>query len=237
MTPSEKKKRRQVVLLVVLSAVLLAVVYWQYLLSPTLTACDDLDEKISDNETRLADMQSEIIAIPGYERDTEDVITRIGESTAELYPIMNTEDADIMLLKSMNSSGLSASALSVSASPAGENDGDGESTGVYIITAVYEAAGSYSSLLNFIARVNGMPAVVISSITSNSAASEDKTYTPGAGGARTDVNNTPASEESMTFELTAQVFMYEAPEIPEHFDEPPSQTLEVEVDAGLDDLL
>ena len=237
MTPSEKKKRRQVALLVILSAVLLAVVYWQYLLSPTLTACDELEEEIFDNETRLTDMQSEIIAIPGYKRDIGDVLSRIDQGTAELYPVMNTEDADIMLLKSMNSSGLSASSLFVSAAAAGENDEDGSSTGVYIITAVYEANGSYSSLLNFISRVNDMPAVVISSITGSAEAPEDTTYTLGTGGAQTEMKNTPASEKSMTFELTAYVFMYEAPEIPEHFDKPLSQTLEVEVDAGLEDLL
>lgn len=241
MTPSEKKKRNQVVLLVILSAVLLAVVYWQYLLSPTLTACDDLDNEIFDNETRLADMQSEIMAIPGYERDVDDTIARISEITADLYPVMNTEDADLMLLKSMSSSGLKASSLSVTAAPAGgsgkESDEDGNSTGVSVITAVYEASGSYSSLLNFISRVNDMPAVVITSVSGAAQSNTDSTYTLSNAGAQTEIKDTPASERDMTFELTAQVFMYETPEIPEHFDEPASQTLEVEVDAGLDDLL
>ena len=69
MTQTEKKKRSQITLLIILSAVLLAVIYWQYLLYPMLTSCDELTEDIQDNEMQLAGIQSEIASIPGYERD------------------------------------------------------------------------------------------------------------------------------------------------------------------------
>lgn len=237
MTASEKKKRNQVILLVILSAVLLVVVYWQYLLSPLLTSCDELDEEIFDNEMLLSDMQSEIISIPGYERDIEDTFSRISEKTAELYPVMNTEDADMMLLSGMSSSGLSASSLSVSSASAGDEKDGSDNTGVYIITAVYNAKGSYSSLLRFVSRVNDMPAVVISSVSGTAEASEDKSYTVTAGEALSDLTQTPASERDMTFEITVQVYMYSAPDIPEHFDEPASQTLEAGSDERPDYLL
>lgn len=237
MTAAEKKKRNQVILLVALSAVLLAVVYWQYLLSPALTACDDLTEEIYDNETRLSEMQNEVAAIPGCKREIDDVISRISEKTADLYPVMNTEDADIMLLKSMTSSGLSAASLSVTFST-DEESSTANDTGVYVITANYVAHGSYSSLLSFISKVNEMPAVVISFIEGTAVADEEKSLTIGGGGYQNNVQKTPASESSMEFNINAQVYMYLAPDIPEHFDEPGPETLEINADSGnIDDLL
>lgn len=238
MTAAEKKKRNQVILLVALSAVLLAVVYWQYLLSPALTACNELTEEIYDNETRLSEMQNEVAAIPGYKREVDDVISRISGKTADLYPVMNTEDADIMLLKSMSSSGLSAASLSVTAASADADGKNARDTGVYVITANYVAHGSYSSLLSFISKVNEMPAVVISSIEGTAVANEEKSLTIGGGGYQNNANKTPASESNMEFNITAQVYMYLAPDIPEHFDEPEPETLEINVDSGnIDDLL
>lgn len=236
MTPSEKKKRSQVLILIVLSAVLAAVIYWQYLLSPTLTANSELEDEIANNQDRLADIQSEMMAMPGYERDIEDTLSRISAATAELYPIMNNEDADIMLLSSMAESGLSANSLSVDSASLSTEE-DAVNTGVYVITAAYEATGSYSALLSFISKVNDMPAVVISSVSGTAAEVEESAFVVGGGSAQTEVKKTPASEKNMTFEITAQVYMYQAPEIPEHFDEPDPETLEVDLGTDVDDYL
>lgn len=237
MTAAEKKKRNQVIMLIILSAILVAVVYWQYLLSPALTACDELSEEILDNEMRLSEMQGEIAAIPGYKRSAEDTLSRISEKTAALYPVMNTEDADIMLLNCMTSSGLNASSLSVSAEAAHTDDRDAKDTGVYIITASYSAKGSYSSLLSFISKANEMPAVVITLLEGTASSDEEKSLIVSAGGAQSEIRQNPASETSMEFNITMQVYMYLAPDIPEHFDEPEPETLEVSYGDNIDDLL
>ena len=217
MTQSERKKRRQVIILLALSVLLIGVVYWQYLLMPKLTACDELNSEIADNEDILADMQAEIIAVPGYERDRDDTLSKIGEDTAELYPLMNNEDADIMILGSMEKSGLTASSLSVVTAAAESSGKDPADTGVYVITASYEANGSYSALLSFISKMNELPAVSVGSVKASAAETENETYVVGNGRADTVKDTVDASENDMTFEITVRVFMYAAPEIPDHF--------------------
>lgn len=220
MTQSERKKRRQVIILLALSVLLIGVVYWQYLLMPKLNACDELNSEIADNEDILADMQAEIIAIPGYERDIDDTISKIGEDAAELYPLMNNEDADIMILGNMEKSGLTASSLSVVTAAAESSGKEPADTGVYVITASYEASGSYSALLSFISKMNELPAVSVGSVRASAAETENETYVVGNGKADTVKDTIDVSENDMTFEITVRVFMYAAPEIPDHFAKP-----------------
>lgn len=237
MTQSEKKKRRQIIILIILSVLLLAVVYWQYLLVPKMTACEELSNEIADNEITLSAIQGKVLAMPGYERDIDEALANIDESTADLYPVMNNEDADIMLLQRMEKCGLNASSLSVTAAAAGADEKkkstDDDNTGVYVITAKYEAHGSYTSLLSFISEMNKLPAAVITSMKGTSAASEEKTYTVGGGRAETNITKQSASETDMTFELSIDVYMYQPPEIPDHFDVQRGDTSD-DADTGTD---
>lgn len=227
MTQTEKKKRDQITLLIILSAVLLAVIYWQYLLYPMLTSCDDLTESIQDNETQLAEIQGEIMSIPGYERDISTSLEKISAMTAELYPIMNTEDADILLLSRISASGMSAETLSI-----GFEEISGKSTdftGIYRITADYSAKGSYAQLISFIDSLNEMPAVVINSVT-GTASEKDNSSSASTDNAET----AAASENDMEFQLSISVYMYQAPEIPEHFSAAVSE--EADSDSSVSDL-
>lgn len=237
MTQTEKKKRNQITILIVLSAVLLAVIYWQYLLYPMITSCDELTESIQDNNTELAEIQSKIASIPGYERDISTTLDNLSEMTADLYPVMNTEDADIMLLSRLKSSGISAETLNITYEEISDENG-GEPTGISRITAEYSAKGSYAQLIRFISSMNGMPAVVINSVTGTASETNDKSFSVSTNGAETNTITTPASENDMEFQLNISVYMYQSPEIPEHFSAPVSSEAEPDSsDSELDSLL
>lgn len=222
MTQTEKKKRSQITMLIILSAVLLAVIYWQYLLYPMLTSCDELTNDIQDNEMQLAGIQSEIASIPGYERDISASLDEISAMTGDLYPVMNTEDADILLLSRITASGMTAETLGIELE---EISGKNADTGVSRITAAYSAKGSYAQLINFVSSVNELPAVVINSVT-GTATSRDDTGTDGV--------SVPAGENDMEFQLNISVYMYQQPEIPEHFSAEVSE--EADSDSSVSDL-
>lgn len=242
---SDKKKRRQVIILIILTIVLIAMAFWQYLMSPLLEEKSELQEQVSANEDKLTEMNNEILVAMGYERDIETTLSQISEETAELYPVMDNEDADMLLLSEINRCGLSAAVLSVSG---GEAEASGSTvgtsttateTGVGKITAVYQVTGSYAQFVNFVAAMNKLPSVIIEDFTAAAAQEQTETYTVSASGASTDTVVTPASESSLTMQLSLSVYMYETPTIPETFaivEE--SETAEAGTDeSGYDDYL
>ena len=207
-----KKQKNQLIFLAVLTAALVVVMYWQYLIVPLNTAIEELEEEIESNQMAAIEMNMEISTIADYEEMNEVLTAKLTEETKDLFPIMNTEDADIMLLNYIKKSGLSASTLQVSS-----NISEQQETGVYIITASYEAKGSYAQLLSLIKSINAEPAVVFTSINAAAQSVSESTLVIAPDGPQTVTGEKPASEEDMTFILDLAVFMYEAPVIPDYF--------------------
>lgn len=220
---SDRKKRRQIIILVILTIILVVMAFWQYLMSPLLEEKSELESEVAANEDKLSEMNNEILLAMGYERDIETTLSSISEITADLYPVMDNEDADMMLLSELNKCGLDAMSLSVGSADSQSKSSSvsttttATDTGISQITAVYSATGSYAQFVKFVAAMNEKPSVIIESIQASAAETESETYTVSPAGVNTSSTVTPASEEELAMELTLCVYMYEQPIIPDTF--------------------
>lgn len=208
-----KKQKNQLILLVILTVALVIVMYWQYLIVPINNECEELKTEIEALEDEHLDMMMEIASVYSYKEEIAAHEAAIAKHTEKLFPLMNNEDADIMLLGYIKECGLHASTLSVSNTLGGE-----VTSGVYSITASYEAEGSYAQLRKLIEKINAEPAIVILGVSAIADGDTEDVVTMTENGPVTDSNLIPASEDEFSITIELQVFMYEAPVVPEHFD-------------------
>lgn len=209
-----KKQKNQLILLVLLTVALVIVMYWQYLIVPINNECEELKTEIEALEEEHLDMMMEIASVYSYKEEIAAHEAAIAKHTENLFPLMNNEDADIMLLGYIKECGLHASTLSVS-----NTLGDEEVTsGVYSITASYEAKGSYAQLRKLIEKINAQPAIVILGVSAIADGDTEDIVTMTENGPVTEASIIPASEDDFSLSIEMQVFMYEAPVVPEYFD-------------------
>lgn len=130
-----------------------------------------------------------------------------------------TDDADILILGYLNKSGLSARTLLISTgepvSVAEDDSEENKDTGIRVISASYEAQGSYSSLRKFIEMINSEPAIYINGIAG--VAQHDDVSAP-SDEAQTVPQAEMANENDLILSIDVSLYMYEAPSIPEHFE-------------------
>lgn len=212
MAKMNKKQRTQVIILAILSVALVLVIYWQYMLSPLIKECEELSSDIEENEMQLMQTMLEIADISTDIEENEALLKSIAEQTEKLYPIISTDDADIILLKYITASGLSANSLSVA-----QSEASSAGTGIYVITAEYSVSGSYKQLRNLIEKLNTEPAIYITSVSAVSETESSEKLELSAAGGTTTTLKTPASEEDMSITLSISLYMYEAPVIPDYF--------------------
>lgn len=225
MAKVSKKQKTQFIILGILSAALVVVIYWQYLLSPIKTECEELQSTIEDNEMLQMSVMLEVASINSLIDDNEALMKSLETRTADLYPVMNTDDVDIILLKYIQDSGFEVSSLSIGAEESTENAEGNSATGISTINATYSIAGSYKQLLSLIEKINTEPAVIITAITASSEEESEQVFEISADGGQNTTVTKPASEDNLTLEISFCVFMYEAPEIPETFESEKNDSL------------
>lgn len=222
MDKNANKQKTQFIVLGVLSAVLVLILVYNFLLKPVLDDCSELKDEIEANDMLKWSQMEEISFIPTYEEEIGQAKVALEERTAKLYEPMNSEDADIILLKRLTDSGLKALTLSVtSAVPLSELQPDEKyapdsvETGVSVITASYEAEGSYSQLLSFIGLINSDPAVSVVSIEYSAAEEKKSSLVVGNGGFVNVAENNEVSEQQLTITVALDVYMFSPPVMPE----------------------
>lgn len=219
MTASSAKQKKQFIVLSILVVLLVGVVYWQYLLSPIISECDELESKIEENRFQQLDVVSDIAGIPVYEDKNGEIFEKLSAETEKLFPIITNENADILILGYLNKSGLNARTLVISSgAPVSVSENDEEEskdTGIRIITASYEARGSYSSLRKFIEMKNSEPAIYITGIT---AVTKDDDNTSAKDKTEFEAQSETVNENDLLITIGISLYMYETPSVPEHFE-------------------
>ena len=212
MAKMNKKQKTQFIFLAVLSVVLVIVIYWQYLLSPIMKECGELSSSIDENEIQLMNTMMTIGDMSVDIDENEALLKSIAEQTADLYPIINTDDADIIILKYISDCGLSASTLAIASS-----EPSAAGTGIFTINAEYGVSGSYKQLRALIEKLNTEPAICITGIAAAAEGKRTEVLEITHDGPATVTHEEPASEENMDVVLAISLYMYEAPVIPEYF--------------------